>query len=59
MTEPRGAGLLIDFTDDGRPIGIEITSPASFSLEALNSELSRLGLALTSVDEVAPLQIAA
>lgn len=36
-------GWVIDFTEDGRPIGIEITAPSAFSLEELNKILKRLG----------------
>ncbi len=39
-------GMIVDYAADGRPIGIEITSPRSASLETINQILS-------SVDEPA------
>ena len=32
-------GILVDYAPDGRPIGLELTSPKAFSLEQLNSVL--------------------
>jgi uncharacterized protein YuzE len=49
------AGLVIDFAADGRPIGIEITSPASFSFEALNRVLTSLNLAPATLADIRPL----
>jgi hypothetical protein len=37
------AGLVVDFTEDDRAIGIEITSPSLFTLDALNKLLVELG----------------
>ncbi len=48
-------GLVIDYTDNERPIGIEIASPAEFSLESLNRVLDALGMEQASRDDVAPL----
>lgn len=36
-------GLVIDFTADARPIGLEITSPSVVTLEAINRVLTKLG----------------
>jgi hypothetical protein len=52
---PGKAGLLTDFTDDGRPIGIEITSPASTTLSALNDALSAAHQPPATPDDIAPL----
>ena len=41
MTHP-DVVLSIDFSSDGRPIGIEITAPASASLEVLNRVLAQV-----------------
>jgi uncharacterized protein YuzE len=37
------AGLVVDYSQDNRPLGIEITSPSLFTLESLNSLLVELG----------------
>jgi hypothetical protein len=49
------SGLVIDFAADGHPIGIEITSPSSFSLEALNRVMASLNLSPASPSDLAPL----
>ncbi|MBN1342989.1 MAG: DUF2283 domain-containing protein [Phycisphaerae bacterium] len=57
-TEPCGEGLLIDYTSDGRAIGIEITSPASISLEALNRALAVADQQPARPEELGPLAAA-
>ena len=47
-------GLVIDFTAEGQPIGIEITAPAKVSLSALNAVLHELGHVLASEADLAP-----
>jgi uncharacterized protein YuzE len=47
-------GLVIDLTADGQAIGIEITTPAKFSLSALNAVLRELGQAPASQLDLAP-----
>ena len=37
-----GGGLVVDFTDDNRAIGVEITSPSQFSVQQLNKLLAEL-----------------
>ena len=54
-TEKVGEGPLLDLTEDGRPMGIEISSPAAASLGALNRALESVHLAPLSSDDVAPL----
>ncbi|MCL2639502.1 MAG: DUF2283 domain-containing protein [Phycisphaerales bacterium] len=49
------AGMVIDFAPDQRPIGIEITAPSAFSIEALNRVMASLNLAPASPTDVAPL----
>ncbi|HVS73532.1 MAG TPA: DUF2283 domain-containing protein [Phycisphaerae bacterium] len=49
------AGLVIDFAADGHPIGIEITSPSLFTLEALNRVMLSLNLSPASTTDLAPL----
>ncbi len=51
-------GLLIDYTADGRAIGIEITAPSQVSLEAINRVLGSLHQEPATPDEVAPLAAA-
>lgn len=48
-------GLVVDFAADGRPIGVEITSPSGFSLDALNRVLESLPAQPATRDEVRPL----
>ena len=57
-TERREGGLLIDFAPDGRAIGVEITSPARLSLEALNRALESVQAEPATGKEVAPVAAA-
>ena len=54
-TERLAGGLLVDFTSDGRPIGIEIASPARLELRAVNEALVRLGQEPVRQEDLAPL----
>ena len=54
-TERLSAGLLVDYSRSGRPIGIEIASPTELSLTALNRVLRRLGQDAIRRVEIAPL----
>ena len=56
-TEPRGDGLLVDYGADGRPIGIEITAPAT-KLEMINAVLAELGVDSADAEELAPIEAA-
>ena len=49
------AGLLIDYSRGGRPIGIEITAPSKVTLAAVNRVLKGLGFAPVKREELAPL----
>jgi hypothetical protein len=49
------AGLVIDFAEDGRAIGIEITSPSATTLADLNSALAHINQPELLPDEAAPL----
>ena len=53
--EKHGTGLLVDLTADGRPLGIEITVPASVTVDSLNEVLEFYGLHPIDSDELAPL----
>jgi len=54
-TERIEAGLLVDYTADGRAIGIEITSPSKFTLDNLNRALQRAKQQPATAQECAPL----
>lgn len=47
-------GLVIDFASDGRPIGIEITTPSQLVLDELNQLLFELGLRPVAREDLAP-----
>lgn len=47
-------GLVVDFADDGRAIGIEMTAPSKVSLSALNAVLEELGQPFASEADLAP-----
>ena len=57
-TERPEPGLVVDFTADGRPMGIEITAPTRVSLEGVNRVLARLGQDPIAHGELAPLAAA-
>jgi uncharacterized protein YuzE len=48
-------GMLIDFAADGRAIGIEITSPASISPDAVNRVLAAIDQPPATAEELDPL----
>ena len=52
--ERRGP-YLVDWTEDGRPMGIEIPSPSHASLEGLNEVIAQLRLAPLDAEEISPL----
>jgi uncharacterized protein YuzE len=54
-TQRAEAGMLIDYSRAGRPIGIEITAPSKISLAALNRVLTQLGLSKVKRQDLAPL----
>jgi uncharacterized protein YuzE len=49
-------GMIIDYTEDGKPIGIEITAPSKVSVNDLNRVLTSLGASVLTSDDVAPLK---
>ena len=57
-TARHGEGLLIDFTADGRAIGIEMAAPSRVSLDALNRALAAVNQAPATADELGPLAAA-
>ena len=54
-TEKAGNGLLIDYGESGRPIGIEITAPNQISVDVLNEILTRLNIRPIEPSEISPL----
>jgi uncharacterized protein YuzE len=54
-TEP---GLIVDFDQSGRAIGIEITAPTKVTITDLNRVLSELGAPPVTGDDLAPLRAA-
>ena len=57
-SSPRPHGLVVDFTDEGAPFGVEITAPAQVDLDELNALLRELHLAPVEPDDLAPLRAA-
>ncbi|MFE8035231.1 DUF2283 domain-containing protein [Thiohalocapsa marina] len=54
--EQAGSGLLVDYTADGTPIGIEITAPMQVSITELNRVLGRLHAPAVINADIAPLR---
>lgn len=50
--------FVVDFAGDGRPIGIEITSPSRVVLGELNTLLLKLGQVPVAREDLAPLAAA-
>lgn len=48
-------GMVVDFSRNGKPIGIEITAPDKISLSAINRVMKQLGLAAVKRADLAPL----
>lgn len=48
-------GLVVDFSQSGSPIGIEITAPGKITVELLNKVLEDLGQAPVTEADLAPL----
>lgn len=51
-------GLVIDFTQDGKPIGIEILAPDRLTLTTFNRVLRELGFPPLKRADLAPLKAA-
>lgn len=52
-TETAEPGILVDYSAQERPIGVEITAPGRVSVEALNGVLDRLGVERVTPEEFA------
>jgi hypothetical protein len=57
-TEQAAPGLLIDFSEGGRPIGLEITAPGTISAATINRVLADVGLSPLPDTDLAPLRAA-
>jgi uncharacterized protein YuzE len=51
-------GLIVDFSRNGKPIGIEITAPETVTVTAMNRVLREFGLATIKRADLAPLRAA-
>jgi uncharacterized protein YuzE len=51
-------GMVIDFNQDGKPIGIEMTAPALVTEAALNQVLRSLEIEPLEAEDLAPLRAA-
>jgi len=49
-------GMIIDYTANGKPIGIEITAPVKVTVSDLNRILVNLGVQKLTIADVAPLK---
>jgi len=56
--EQAGSGLLVDYTADGKPIGIEITAPTQVSTAELNRVLASIQAPGLTDQDIAPLRAA-
>lgn len=54
-TEEVAPGLLVDFSADGAPLGLEVTAPRKVTLQDINRALTHWGLEPATFEEVAPL----
>ncbi len=50
--------MIIDYGEDGKAIGIEITAPTKVTVNDLNRVLASLGATALTADDVAPLKAA-
>jgi uncharacterized protein YuzE len=57
-TSTADPGMIIDYAEDGRAIGIEITAPSKVTVNDLNKVLTSLGASALTANDVAPLKAA-
>jgi uncharacterized protein YuzE len=57
-TVEASTGILIDYAEDGAPIGLELTAPAHVTVDHINAVLETLGLETMPAEELAPLHAA-
>ncbi len=51
-------GMIVDYSQSGKPIGIELTAPTKVTLDALNRVLGDLGLSPLAHADLEPLRAA-
>ena len=56
--EKVSGGFVVDYTADGRAIGVELTTPTRVDRSRLNAVLERLGQPPVSREDLAPLSAA-
>ena len=56
--EQAGSGLLVDYTVEGKPIGIEITGPEQMGIAELNRVLADLHAPTVTKEDIVPLRAA-
>ena len=54
-TQSAGEGIIIDYGESGKPIGIEITAPHKIDLQRINEIIAKLNIAPIEQQELAPL----
>ncbi len=57
-TEEVAPELLIDYAEDGTPIGIEVVSPGYVTVDEIMAVFDKLGLSRPDPEELAPVQAA-
>lgn len=57
-TAKASPGMVVDFSESGKPIGIELTAPTEVTLPALNQVLGDLGFSPLSEADLEPLDAA-
>ncbi len=57
-TEKVGAGMVIDFSQDGKAIGVEMTAPSMVTASNLNRVLTELGIPPITGEDLTPLKAA-
>ena len=57
-TEELAPDLLVDYAQDGTPLGIEIVSPGYVSLDEIQNALEHLGIGRLEPAELEPLKAA-
>lgn len=53
--EQMGSGVLVDFSADGVPIGLELTAPSLVSADEINRTLAELGQPPVRPEDLSPL----
>jgi uncharacterized protein YuzE len=53
-----GSGILVDYSEAGVPIGVEITAPQLATLQEINAVLEGIGQSPIGAEELAPLRVA-